>query len=608
MSNKSPVTNVREWALFGVKWLLIALFAVAIYLTRSQQGVLNPTDGLIFAVAVGAVINFVVALFLLVPFFHRLVQPVIAVGDVLIVGVFLQLQPGDPVLMIGIPAAVIASGLIALGWMWSAVQGIGVLLAVFVALVMNFGAPTATTLITDQLLVPALLLGGIVVASIIVDLVLDRHVDVQARLIEELREGETRALNNLRERTRAVYEMTTDFNTTLNYNKILNAALDIGRLGLRDSSNRGFSGAVLLFRPEDAGLYVSAGRRLTRADERVVARGRDGIIGQTLREAIPMFGKRAVDDPELQYFAGFQHTKSLLCIPLRAGYNNYGVLIYGSEVADAFDEDLSDLLMAIGTQVTIALQNAVLYTNLLQEKLRIVDVEEDARKKLARDLHDGPTQTVAAIAMRMSYITKLLQKKPEQVPEELAKVEELARRTTKEIRHLLFTLRPLVLETQGLTPALQQLAEKMMELHSQHVAVKVGYGVDEALDSHQQGALFYIVEEAVNNARKHAQAETITVSLGRQSDVVVCQISDNGVGFDLQAVDTNYERRGSLGMVNMRERAALLDGSLEIESAVGQGTIITVLVPTQDATGLPAGGSYRPFRLSPITPTNGVPY
>jgi signal transduction histidine kinase len=243
-----------------------------------------------------------------------------------------------------------------------------------------------------------------------------------------------------------------------------------------------------------------------------------------------------------------------------------------------------DLLAAIGTQVTIAMQNAVLYRNLVQEKERIVDVEEDARKKLARDLHDGPTQNVSAIAMRMSYIYRLLERKPEDVPAELKKVEELARKTTKEIRNMLFTLRPLVLESQGLTAALDQLSEKMQETHNQAVAINVGSDVERVLDSHQQGVIFYIVEEAVGNARKHAEAELISVNVHRQEDFVVVQIADNGVGFDTGAVDANYDQRGSLGMVNMRERAALLDASLRIESAEGKGTSITILVPIKSTS------------------------
>src|SRR5690606_1287600 len=103
----------------------------------------------------------------------------------------------------------------------------------------------------------------------------------------------------------------------------------------------------------------------------------------------------------------------------------------------------------ISTQVTVALQNAALYQNILEEKERIVEVEEDARKKLARDLHDGPTQSVAVIAMRMNHIKRIILDSPQQAIEEAGKVEDLARKTTKEIRHMLFTLRPLILETQG---------------------------------------------------------------------------------------------------------------------------------------------------------------
>ena len=118
----------------------------------------------------------------------------------------------------------------------------------------------------------------------------------------------------------------------------------------------------------------------------------------------------------------------MLCIPLRAGFDTFGVILFGSESKNAFSPDQREVLRAIGLQSTIALQNAVLYSNLLSEKERIIDADEEARKKLARDLHDGPTQGVAAIAMRMSYIQKLYGKSPKEVPEELKKVEILEER------------------------------------------------------------------------------------------------------------------------------------------------------------------------------------
>jgi signal transduction histidine kinase len=170
-----------------------------------------------------------------------------------------------------------------------------------------------------------------------------------------------------------------------------------------------------------------------------------------------------------------------------------------------------------------------------------------------------------------------------QAAEELLKMEDLARKTTKEIRHMLFTLRPLVLESQGLTAALQQLAEKMRETHNQNVIVEAEAGIDERLEKNQQGVLFYLTEEAVGNARKHAQAQHVWVRLKTQRDVLILEIQDDGVGFNVGAVNTNYEKRGSLGMVNMRERAEILDGAVKIDSQEGKGTRISVLVPLTPA-------------------------
>jgi signal transduction histidine kinase len=93
---------------------------------------------------------------------------------------------------------------------------------------------------------------------------------------------------------------------------------------------------------------------------------------------------------------------------------------------------------------------------------------------LARDLHDGPTQSVAAIAMRVNLARRMMKKNVKGTEEELEKIEELAHRTTKEVRHMLFTLRPLILESQGLTAALEAMAEKMRETFGQNVIINVG--------------------------------------------------------------------------------------------------------------------------------------
>jgi signal transduction histidine kinase len=232
----------------------------------------------------------------------------------------------------------------------------------------------------------------------------------------------------------------------------------------------------------------------------------------------------------------------------------------------------------------IAIQNARLYRDLEQEKERMIEIEDEARSKLARDLHDGPTQSIAAIAMRVNYARRLLERDPKTASGELYKIEELARQTTMEIRHMLFTLRPLILESQGLEAALDSMAEKMHETYSQEVHVEVDPDIASQLELSKQGVVFNITEEAVNNARKHAQAAHIWVRLrAAGKELALLEIQDDGVGFDLEAVNSNYENRGSLGMVNMRERTELLNGYLKISSKPGKGTLVTILIPLTEA-------------------------
>lgn len=423
---------------------------------------------------------------------------------------------------------------------------------------------------------------------------LEQRVSVLTRRVQRMQSDQRQTARAGQEQARSLYELAFQMGSTVDYQKIIEAALEAGRLGLSATGAADqLVASVHLFHSEDNALHVVSSRRLTRADEKMVTSGREGAVARALSESEPVLIDQPRKDPELQYFIAYQTCRSVLIIPLRTGFDNFGVLIYGSETPNAFSLEQSDVLIAVGIQTTIALQNAHLYQTLRDERDKIIEVEEDARKKLARDLHDGPTQSIAAIAMRMSYITRLIQKNPEQVPIELAKVEDLARRTTKEIRHMLFTLRPLVLETHGMAVALNQLAEKIRETHGQTVLVQVSANVDDLLDHHQQGVIFYVVEEAINNARKHARASIIRVTISTQGSFVQVTIADNGIGFDAADIEAGYENRGSLGMINMRERAELIDASLKIESLAGKGTIVTLLVPMRVAeahhASVPAG-------------------
>ncbi len=395
---------------------------------------------------------------------------------------------------------------------------------------------------------------------------------------------ETRQLQDATERANAVYRLSTTLSSTLNYEKLLEAVQNLGLLALRrpDPKIRLVS-VAFLYRNDDHRLHVANSRRLTLADEKKTLDGNAGIVAKALNKGEPVFGGRAEDDPELRYFVGFNEVLSLVAVPLRAGYQNYGALVFGSPEVDGFSEGSAELLSALSTQTTIALQNAVLYESIISEKDRIVQVEEDARKKLARDLHDGPTQTVSVIKMRIDLINGMVRSgKLEQAQKELNKVGDLAIKTTKEIRHLLFSLRPLVLENQGLIAALHEMVKKMKDTYDQTVIVRAKREMDDLLDEGAKGSLFYVIEEAVNNARKHAQAQRITVRLFQRQSYVITEIEDNGIGFDLKEIRTDYHKRGSLGMISMRERAELIDGEVDIQSQVGRGTKITIKIPISE--------------------------
>ncbi len=215
----------------------------------------------------------------------------------------------------------------------------------------------------------------------------------------------------------------------------------------------------------------------------------------------------------------------------------------------------------------------------------MVEIQEEIRRKLARDLHDGPTQSVSAIAMRLGLAQHLLNKDPQAAAGELKNIEELAQRTTKEIRHMLFTLRPLILESQGLVAALKSMAEKVKEAYSLSIDIQVDENLLQKIELGNQSVIFYIVEEAIANARKHATASSVRVRLSPlEKDIALLEIQDNGSGFDVAAVTRSYSRQGSLGMVILQERSELINGVLNVQSSPGAGTCVQVYIPlTEEA-------------------------
>lgn len=390
------------------------------------------------------------------------------------------------------------------------------------------------------------------------------------------------------ERLRAIYELTSTLTATLSYKHVLDSALDLSYTALDPNpdpeephKDERLVSAVFLFKENE--LQIGSARRFTNADLRVNLPGSDGILKKVLEGADAVLSTDVGYDPELGRIVALRACSSAYCFPLRSGYNVYGAMLFAHPDPSYFTTERCGLLDIIGRQAVIAVQNARLYEDLVDEKKRMVEVQEEARKKLARDLHDGPTQSVAAMAMRINLARRILTKNVKEADNELVKIEELAHRTTKEIRHMLFTLRPLILESQGLTAALEAMAEKMRETFNQNVIIKIDEKVIADVEMGKQGVIFYIIEEATNNARKHANAAHIWVRLRpSETEMALLEIEDDGLGFDVAEVNRSYDKRGSLGMINLRERTELVNGLLHIDSAPGKGTRVQVYIPLSE--------------------------
>jgi len=308
-----------------------------------------------------------------------------------------------------------------------------------------------------------------------------------------------------------------------------------------------------------------------------------GIAGWVATNGIGQIVNDVEQDP--RWFDGVARdidfvTKSILCAPMRQGDRIVGVMqVLNKRSGEPFSEQDLRLLTTLAAQAAVAVENARLVRSLKSERDKLLAKEAEVRAAIARDLHDGPTQSVAAISMNIEFVKKLLRAMPERVESELNVLSELVQKTSQDIRTLLFELRPLGLETQGLLSTLQQYVSRFRDPSgTMRLRLEAPASIPR-LPVEIEAAIFIIIQESVNNARKHARALEVAIYLYIEEGQLVASVRDRGRGFNLAAVESNYNTRGSLGLLNMRERARLIGGEYRIRSAEGEGTTVEVRVP-----------------------------
>lgn len=244
-----------------------------------------------------------------------------------------------------------------------------------------------------------------------------------------------------------------------------------------------------------------------------------------------------------------------------------------------------ELISNIGMALKILcndLQNASVQIGEMQQMqalgLSVIMAQEEERKRVAREIHDGPAQSLANIVMRAEFCLKLMEMNPTLLEDELYSLMDLVRISLQDVRKIIFDLRPMSLDDLGLVPALKRYAEQYTKDYGIFVETTI-MGQEYELASSLVIAIFRVIQESMTNVRKYANATEIVIKIEYLPKKINVVVRDNGSGFDIDKVMA--EKNGvAFGIVGMRERIQLLRGKFEIKSALGRGTEVILSVPT----------------------------
>jgi signal transduction histidine kinase len=263
-----------------------------------------------------------------------------------------------------------------------------------------------------------------------------------------------------------------------------------------------------------------------------------------------------------------------LVAPLWLERKLLGLLTLTYPVARAFRQSDLWLLSAIAGQVTMALRNAQLY--LWSEELAITE----ERGRIAREIHDGLAQSLAHKVMKLDFCQRLIGRDEERLRQELTALKESVRADIQDVRRSILALRPVDLEQRGLRDAVETYLAQFS--HDTQIRVQATIDLLDELSPKAQTALFRLLQEALHNIRKHAQATTAIVTLTTAATgMTTLVVADDGRGFDVEATLRRHPGQTGVGLKGMIERAAAAGGTLRITSAPGQGTRLDIALPSR---------------------------
>ncbi len=210
--------------------------------------------------------------------------------------------------------------------------------------------------------------------------------------------------------------------------------------------------------------------------------------------------------------------------------------------------------------------------------VRVIEAQENERQRLARQIHDGPAQSLTNLILQADICERLFDVDPAQARVELGNLKNAVNATFQKIRDFILTLRPMMLDDLGLVPTLKQYIQDFEEKSKLSTNFTV-MGHETRLPSYSEVTIFRMIQELLTNVQKHAHATYVQVSLDFQDRVVVATVEDDGSGFDLNEVQSDAQPRRGLGLATIRERTEMLGGTVQVESRIGRGTRVRIEIP-----------------------------
>lgn len=292
---------------------------------------------------------------------------------------------------------------------------------------------------------------------------------------------------------------------------------------------------------------------------------------------------------------------ALLCLPLSAGDGSRGMLVLGDSTPRPWSEHDIRLAAMAAQQIAIGLERCRLFhaeserrrsLEKANHRLRTLErtrrqalqcatmAQENERRRIAAELHDGTVQSLAALIVGLDTAAAMLDHSPVAAREQVTRLKRAAGAIIEDIDNIIAALRPALLDDLGLLPALQAYASDRLD--PLDVAWEFQASATECfLPPPADMVLFRVVQEAISNIARHAHARQVVIAIQLDAEGIYVKVNDDGVGFDMREKLDPGCGQPSLGLLGMQERLETLHGRLQIQSAPGQGTQLRVFVPRE---------------------------